>query len=67
MGMAMPRRYGGLNFPITFDIGVEDYFDSGCLCLLEWPEKIEEILPDDTVNVTIKVNPDQSRTITIEN
>lgn len=50
----------------AFDIGIEDYFDSGCLCLLEWPEKIEDILPDDTVNVTIKVNSDESRTLTIE-
>ncbi len=50
----------------AFDIGVEDYFDSGCLCLLEWPEKIEDMLPDDTVTVTLKVNPDESRTLTIE-
>ena len=46
------------------DIGVEDYFDSGVLCLLEWPERIEPMLPDDTVRVTITVNPDESRTIT---
>ena len=45
------------------DIGVEDYFDSGALCLLEWPERIEEMLPDDTVKVEIRVNDDDSRTI----
>ena len=48
----------------AMDIGVEDYFDSGALCLLEWPERIEPMLPDDTVHVTITVNPDESRTIT---
>ena len=45
----------------AFDIGVEDYFDSGALCLLEWPERIDDILPDDTVRVRITVNPDGSR------
>ena len=48
----------------AMDIGVEDYFDSGALCLLEWPERIEPMLPDYTVRVTITVNPDESRTIT---
>ena len=47
------------------DIGIEDYFDSGALCLLEWPERISEMLPDDTVPVTITVNDDDSRTITV--
>ena len=50
----------------AFDIGVEDYFDSGALCFLEWPERIADILPNDTVKVTIIVNDDDSRTITIE-
>lgn len=49
----------------ALEIGVEDYFDSGALCLLEWPERIEDILPDDTVKVGIKVNADGSRDITI--
>lgn len=49
----------------AFDIGVEDYFDSGAVCLIEWPERIADILPDDTVNVDVKVNPDQSRTLTL--
>jgi tRNA threonylcarbamoyladenosine biosynthesis protein TsaE len=49
----------------AMDIGVEDYFDSGALCLLEWPERIEAMLPDDTVNVTIKVNDDDSRDIIV--
>ena len=50
----------------ALEIGVEDYFDSGALCLLEWPERIEPLLPDDTVNVSISVNPDDSRTLTID-
>ncbi|MDE6266199.1 MAG: tRNA (adenosine(37)-N6)-threonylcarbamoyltransferase complex ATPase subunit type 1 TsaE [Muribaculaceae bacterium] len=50
----------------AFDIGVEDYFDSGAVCLLEWPERIADILPDDTVKVTITVNDDLSRTLTVE-
>lgn len=49
----------------ALEIGVEDYFDSGALCLLEWPERIEPLLPDDTVVVEIKVNPDDSRTLVI--
>ena len=43
------------------DIGAEDYFDSGALCLIEWPERIENLLPDDTVRVDITVNDDYSR------
>ena len=50
----------------AFDIGVEDYFDSGALCFLEWPERIADILPNDTVKVSIIVNDDDTRTITIE-
>ncbi len=47
------------------DIGVEDYFDCGALCLIEWPERIESLLPDDTVEVNITVNADESRTLTL--
>ncbi len=46
------------------DIGAEDYFDCGALCFIEWPERIEGLLPDDTVRVDIIVNPDDdSRTL----
>ena len=48
------------------DIGVEDYFDSGAICLIEWPERIKELLPYDTVEVDIKVNDDLSRTMTLK-
>lgn len=47
----------------ALDIGVEDYFDSGALCLIEWPDIVADILPDDTVDVFIDVNPDGSRTL----
>ncbi len=47
----------------ALDMGIEDYFDSGALCLLEWPERVEELLPDDTVRVKLLVNDDDSRTM----
>lgn len=48
------------------DIGTPDYFYSGALCFIEWPEKIEELLPSDLVRVTIKENPDESRTVYVD-
>jgi tRNA threonylcarbamoyladenosine biosynthesis protein TsaE len=48
------------------DIGLYDYLDSGFLCLMEWPENIEELLPEETLKVHIRVNPDESRTLTWE-
>ena len=47
----------------ALDIGFYDYVDSGYLCLIEWPENIEDILPEETLKVTIRVNPDESRTL----
>lgn len=47
-------------------IGLFDYLDSGCLCIMEWPENIEELLPEETLRVHITINPDQSRTLTWE-
>jgi len=47
----------------VLDIGIEDYFYSDSLCLMEWPENIEEILPEETLKVRITVNPDGSRTL----
>ena len=40
----------------VYDIGYEDYFYGGQYCLMEWPEKIEELLPEDTISVEIKVD-----------
>ncbi|MCM1292484.1 MAG: tRNA (adenosine(37)-N6)-threonylcarbamoyltransferase complex ATPase subunit type 1 TsaE [Bacteroides sp.] len=50
----------------AFEIGVEDYFDSGALCLIEWPERVADILPDDTVKVDIAEAEDGSRTLTLD-
>lgn len=47
----------------ALDLGFYDYIDTGSLCLIEWPENIEELLPDDTLRVTITVNQDGSRTL----
>ncbi len=49
----------------AFDIGIEDYLDSGALCLIEWPDRIADILPDDTVKVAIEVGSDESRKLHI--
>ena len=51
----------------AFDLGSEEYFYSGDLCLIEWSEKIGELLPeDDVMTVTIHVNSEVSRTFEIE-
>ncbi len=44
-------------------MGYEDYFYSGALCFLEWPELIDDLLPEDAVKVTIKANDDGTRTV----
>ena len=44
-------------------MGYEDYFYSGALCFIEWPELIENLLPEDTVKVYIEENEDGSRCI----
>ena len=50
----------------ALDIGLYDYLDSGCLCLMEWPENIEPLLPEETLRIHIRVNPDGSRALTWE-
>ena len=47
----------------VYDMGYEDYFYSGALCFIEWPELIEEVLPEDAVKVSIRENADGSRTV----
>ena len=47
----------------VYDMGYEDYFYSGALCFIEWPELIEEILPDDAVRVSIAEQEDGSRVV----
>lgn len=50
----------------AMDIGFFDYIDSGSLCIMEWPENIEGILPEETLRVMISVNPNESRTVSWE-
>ncbi len=47
----------------VYDMGYEDYFYNGGLCLIEWPELIETLLPEDAVEVHIAEQPDGTRTI----
>ena len=49
----------------VYDMGYEDYFYSGCLCLIEWPELIEEVLPEDAVKVSIEEKADGNRVVTV--
>lgn len=48
----------------VYDMGYEDYFYSGNLCLLEWPELVEDVLPENVIKVTIEEQPDGSRLLT---
>ena len=47
----------------VYDMGYEDYFYGRGLCFIEWPELVEELLPDDTVKVTIEELPDGTRQV----
>lgn len=48
------------------DLGLDEYFDSGALCMMEWPENVDGFLPDDTLHVGISVEADGTRKITFE-
>ena len=50
----------------AYDMGYENYIYSGAVCFLEWPELIEELLPEDAVRVTLTEEEDGTRTITIQ-
>ena len=49
----------------VFDFGFEEYLVSGRKCFIEWPEKVESLLPEDTVKVDIMVNPDLTRIVEV--
>ena len=53
------------NLREAYDIGTEEYFYSGCPCFIEWPELIEELLPEEAVRVCIEVHEDGSRTVSL--
>ncbi|MBP3512622.1 MAG: tRNA (adenosine(37)-N6)-threonylcarbamoyltransferase complex ATPase subunit type 1 TsaE [Prevotella sp.] len=48
----------------VYDMGYEDYFYSGALCFIEWPELVEELLPEDALKVVIAEQEDGSRCVT---
>lgn len=50
----------------VYDMGYEDYFYSGALCFIEWPELIEEVLPEDAVRVSMEELEDGTRLLTME-
>jgi len=47
-----------------YDFGYEDYFYSDAICLIEWPEKAMDLMPEDLLHFHIEVNEDGSRTVT---
>lgn len=51
------------NMEEAFDLGYEDYLYSGSYCLIEWPELIEPLLPENIIKVKIEVAEDRSRNI----
>ena len=50
----------------AYDMGIEDYFDSGNRCFIEWPEKIPNLLPENSVEIHIIVTSNLSRKLTIK-
>lgn len=54
------------NLQEVLDIGYEDYVYSGHVCFMEWPELIENLLPDDAVKVTIEEKTDGGRVVQFE-
>jgi tRNA threonylcarbamoyladenosine biosynthesis protein TsaE len=47
----------------AYDIGANEYFESGNLCLVEWPEKIPSLIPDHYFKIKLEINDPPSRTI----
>jgi tRNA threonylcarbamoyladenosine biosynthesis protein TsaE len=50
----------------AYDIGYEEYLDSGEYCFIEWPEKVASLLPPDTVKVSLKIVGNFERTMEVE-
>ena len=49
----------------VYDMGYEEYFYGGAVCFIEWPELIKDLLPDETVKVSIRENADGGRTVSL--
>lgn len=54
------------NLEEALEIGIEDYFDSGALCLIEWPDRAADVLPLDTVNVTVEADLAGARRLVVD-
>lgn len=54
------------NLEEALEIGIEDYFDSGALCLIEWPDRAADVLPLDTVNVTVEADSAGARRLVVD-
>lgn len=54
------------NIEEVYDFGYEDYFYSGNICFIEWPELIETILPEDVVKVQIAIDENEQRLISLK-
>lgn len=54
------------NLEEALEIGIEDYFDSGALCLIEWPDRAADVLPLDTVNVTVEADSAGDRRLVVD-
>ena len=50
----------------AMDIGIEDYFYNNSWCLIEWPEKVKNLLPLNAVEIHLSINEDESRTIVMD-
>ena len=50
----------------VYDIGIEELLYQNVVCFIEWPEKMHEMLPDNTIWVYLRVEEDLSRIITIK-
>ncbi len=51
----------------AMDMGIEEYFYSNNWCFVEWPNKVENLLPLNSVSITITTNKNQQRTIELKN
>ena len=54
------------NLEEALEIGIEDYFDSGALCLIEWPDRAADVLPLDTVTVTVEADSAGGRRLMVD-
>ena len=47
----------------AYDMGIEEYFDNDAWCFVEWPEKVQNLLPLESSVIKLTINPDNTRTI----